>query len=54
MKVKIIKITESVDGTLIALIQHCGQGLLTATKAKSMDQGKKKENTSIQETVWEL
>ena len=29
-------------------------GLLTTTMAKSMDQGKKTDNTSTQETVWVL
>ena len=42
------------DGTLIAMTQHCGQDLLTTIDRKSMDQGKKEENMYTQETVWEL
>ena len=38
----------SVDGTFIAMIQHCGQDLLTAIKAKSMDLEKKMENMFTQ------
>ena len=49
-----MKTTTSVDGTFIALIQHCGQDLLTTTTIKSMDQGKEMENMYTQETVWEL
>ena len=47
---------KSVDGTSIAMGRHLGLGLLTAmsTQVKSMDQEKKMENMSTQETVWEL
>ena len=43
--------TTSVDGTLIVVVQHCVQDLLTITKAKCMDQGKEKDNMFTQETV---
>ena len=46
--------TTNVGGTSIVIGQHCGQGLLTDVETKSMDQGKAQENTSTQETVWEL
>ena len=42
------------DGTLIAMILHYGLDLLTITVVKSMDQGKKTENTSTQGTVLAL
>ena len=47
---------KSVGGTLIAIVQHCTQGLHATTvgQAKTMDQGKKEGNTFTQETVWEL
>ena len=46
--------TKSVGGTLIAIVQHYVQDLLTTTEVKTMDLGKKKDNMFTQETVWEL
>ena len=45
---------KNVDGTLVVMDQVYFQDLLTTTKEKSMDQGKKMENMFTQETVWEL
>ena len=44
----------SVDSSLNAMAQHCGLGLLTTMKSKSMDQEKKRENMFTQEIVLEL